>query len=156
VLVFVHADARLPPMADQLVLDALNERPGTWGRFDIHLSSPAWPFRMIEWFMNRRSRLTGIATGDQTIFVTRRLFDDAGGYPEIDLMEDIALSRALKRKRRPICLPDRVVSSTRKWDENGVWRTVWLMWRLRLAYFIGADPGKLAARYYSRELGRSA
>lgn len=155
-LVFVHADTRLPPMADQLLLGALKDSPETWGRFDIRLSSPAWSFRMIEWFMNRRSRLSGIATGDQAIFVSRILFDDIGGYPEIDLMEDIALCRALKRKRRPLCLTDRVASSTRKWDENGIWGTIWLMWRLRLAFLFGTDPGKLAARYYARELSGEA
>jgi hypothetical protein len=97
--------------------------------------------------MNVRSRLTGIATGDQAIFVTRSLSTAAGGYPEIELMEDIALSKRLKRFGRPLCLRHRLIASGRRWEKHGVVRTILLMWRLRLAYWLGADPGKLAVRY---------
>jgi GT2 family glycosyltransferase len=97
--------------------------------------------------MNLRSRLTGIATGDQALFIRRDLFDAIGGFPEIPLMEDIAMSRALKRHGRPACLCATVVTSARRWDRHGAWKTILLMWRLRAAYFLGADPARLALRY---------
>ena len=151
ILAFVHADTRLPADADRLLLEATKEQQDSWGRFDIKLSGKGWPLRIIERSMNWRSRLTGIATGDQAIFVTRALFDEIGGYPEIGLMEDIALCRALKRKSGPLCLPQKAISSSRKWETDGVWQTVWLMWRLRLTYLLGADPRRLAARYYPQD-----
>jgi GT2 family glycosyltransferase len=98
--------------------------------------------------MNLRSRLTGIATGDQAMFVRRTTFEEVGGFPSVALMEDIALSARLKRAGRPLCLGRRVVSSSRKWEREGPLRTIWLMWRLRLAFFLGADPSDLARRYY--------
>lgn len=97
--------------------------------------------------MNWRSRLTGIATGDQAIFVTRDRFREVGGYPEIALMEDVALSKALRRLGSPVCLRGRVTTSSRRWERDGVVRTVLLMWSLRLRYFLGADPSDLARRY---------
>ena len=97
--------------------------------------------------MNRRSRWTGIATGDQAMFVRHDLFRSVGGFPDIPLMEDIALSRLLKRHGPPACLSDRVVTSARRWEQHGTWRTILLMWRLRAAYFLGADPARLALRY---------
>jgi len=97
--------------------------------------------------MNLRSRLTGIATGDQGIFVRRELFFAVGGYPEIPLMEDIALSRRLKRTGLPLCLNDKITTSSRRWEERGIIRTVLLMWCLRLAYFFEAKPGRLAKIY---------
>ena len=102
---------------------------------------------VIAWCMNRRSRLTGIATGDQAIFMTRAAFDAAGGFPDQPLMEDIDMSRRLKRLGRPACLGKKVTTSGRRWEQRGVWRTIWLMWRLRLAYFFGASLEYLAARY---------
>jgi rSAM/selenodomain-associated transferase 2 len=148
VLLFLHADTRLPSAADRLILDGLRGRGRPWGRFDVRLSGPAPMLRVVERLMNIRSRLSGIATGDQAIFVTRQAFEAVGRYPEIPLMEDIALSKRLKRIGRPLCLRERVVTSSRRWEQAGVWRTILFMWRLRLAYFLGADPSALARRYY--------
>ncbi len=145
-LLFLHADTTLPPGAIEAVRRAL-EDGAFWGRFDvrIHGTHPMLP--VIAAMMNARSRLTGIATGDQALFVRREVFDAAGGFPRVALMEDIALSRILKRKGRPACLRLRVTTSGRRWERHGLWRTVLLMWRLRLRYFLGADPDRLAAEY---------
>jgi rSAM/selenodomain-associated transferase 2 len=147
VLLFLHADTRLPPHADRIVHDAL-ARPGSvWGRFDVRIdgNSPLLP--IVAWSMNLRSRLTGICTGDQAIFVTREAFERVGRYPDIALMEDVALTTALKRIGRPVSLRACVVTSGRHWEKRGVIRTIFLMWRLRLAYFFGAKPDDLARRY---------
>ncbi len=146
VLLFLHADTVLPDQADGLVLAAL-ESASDWGRFDVRIDNPRLVFRCIEGMMNWRSRWSGIATGDQAIFVRRDAFARVGGFADIPLMEDIALSRALKRVAPPVCLRARVSTSARRWEKHGVWRTVWLMWRLRAAYFFGADPAALAVRY---------
>lgn len=148
VLLFLHADTRLPPRADRLIVEALAHRG--WGRFDVRLSGRQPMLRVIERAMNWRSRLTGIATGDQAIFVRRDRFEAVGGFPGIPLMEDIALSRRLKAFGPPRCLAARVVTSSRRWEAGGIARTVLLMWRLRLAYFLGADPARLAQRYARR------
>jgi rSAM/selenodomain-associated transferase 2 len=147
VLLFLHADTRLPADADRLVLDGLAQSRRVWGRFDVTIEGQHPLFPIIAWFMSTRSRLTGISTGDQTMFVTRAAFDAAGRFPEIALMEDIAFARRLKRVSPPLCLRARVTTSGRRWEERGVLRTVFLMWRLRLAYFFGADPQELARRY---------
>ena len=118
-----------------------------WGRFDVRIAGGRRLLGVVAALMNRRSRLTGIATGDQAIFVTRAAFAAAGGYPDIPLMEDIVLSRRLKRLSRPACLKARVTTSGRRWERNGVTRTILTMWRLRLAFFLGADPRALAAAY---------
>lgn len=146
VLLFLHADTALPDQADALVRRAARD-PAVWGRFDVRIDSPRRALRLVEHMMNLRSRWTGIATGDQAMFVRRELFDQVGGFPDQPLMEDIALSRLLKRHARPVCLRQRVSTSARRWERHGVWRTVLLMWRLRLAYFLGADPHQLAIRY---------
>ena len=125
----------------------MNASGRRWGRFNIQLSGNRFLFRTIEWSMNKRSRLTGIATGDQGIFVERKLFDSIGGFPAIPLMEDIALSARLKRIERPICLNTTITTSSRRWEQHGAWRTIWLMWRLRYAYWRGADLSMLAQRY---------
>jgi rSAM/selenodomain-associated transferase 2/rSAM/selenodomain-associated transferase 1 len=144
-LLFLHADTELPKDAFQAISDALAKH--AWGRFDIRLDSSDSRFRLIEALMNLRSRLTGIATGDQAIFVRYEAFRAAGGFPEQPLMEDIELSKRLLQQSRPACLRERVCSSARKWERGGVWRTVWLMWRLRFAYFFGASPAHLALQY---------
>jgi len=141
-LVFLHADTRLPPQAAQAVHDALERR--LWGRFDVTIEGAHPLLRLVAWAMNARSRLTGIATGDQAIFVRREAFE---GFPEVPLMEDIAFSKAMKRKGRPACLRVRVQTSGRRWEKRGVLATIVLMWRLRLAYALGADPARLAERY---------
>ncbi len=145
VLVFLHADSLLPGDAQAAIAHALTV--SCWGRFDVRLWGREWSFRIIETFMNLRSRITGIATGDQAIFVEREVFAMVGGYPEIPLMEDVAISRLLKAIARPACLRQRVVTSARRWRANGIARTVILMWRLRLAFALGADPRSLAHRY---------
>lgn len=143
-LLFLHADTRLPPEADRLVNDALMGH--LWGRFDVRFDERGI-FALIAFTMNLRSRLTGIATGDQAMFITRAAFARAGGFPPIALMEDIALSAALKRLGRPAALHARVTTAARRWRRHGIARTVLLMWRLRLAYFFGTDPEKLARLY---------
>ncbi len=144
-LVFLHGDTRLPPNADALVAAALAER--VWGRFDVRIEGGSPLLAVVALGMNLRSRLTGIATGDQAIFVRRGAF---AGFPEIALMEDIAFSRAMKRASPPACLRVRVTTSGRRWERHVVLRTVLLMWWLRLAYFLGAPPDELARRYASR------
>ena len=147
VLLFLHADTYLPPAADQLILRGLMEEEREWGRFDVRLSGTHCLLRVVEYLMNLRSRITGIATGDQAIFVSRKAFEAAGGFPDIDLMEDITLSKALKRRGTPLCLRERVLASSRRWERNGILRTILAMWYLRLAYFLGASPKQLASRY---------
>ncbi len=144
-LLFLHADTRLPRDADTLVLGALNR--SVWGRFDVAIEGASGFLPIIAQMMNARSRLTGIATGDQAIFVTREAFWRVGGFRDILLMEDIVLSRDLKRLGRPACLCERVTTSGRRWDRHGALRTILLMWRLRLVFFLGADPHRLAAAY---------
>lgn len=139
VLLFLHADTRLPPGAEALILDC-----SVWGRFDVQIEGRHPLLKLVACAMNLRSRLTGIATGDQAIFVRRDAFP---GFPEIALMEDVALSKLLKRRGAPACLRQRVVTSGRRWESRGVLRTIFLMWRLRLLYFLGAAPERLARLY---------
>lgn len=147
-LLFLHADTRLPANADALVQHALQQRP--WGRFDVRIEGDARTLALVAALMNLRSRLTGIATGDQAMFATREAFAAVGGFPEQPLMEDIELSRRLRRLAPPACLRERAATSGRRWMEQGVWRTIVLMWRLRLAYWLGASPERLRARYERR------
>ena len=144
-LLFLHADTTLPPNADALISAALRDRH--WGRFDVAVAGAHPLLPMIAAAMNLRSRSTGIATGDQAIFMRRATFDRTGGYAEIPLMEDIDISKRLKHISRPACLRARVTTSGRRWEQRGVWRTIFLMWRLRLAFFLGADPHALALAY---------
>ena len=146
-LLFLHADCVLPDAADRLIVDGLQRERTGWGRFDVTLAGSHPLLGVVAAAMNMRSRLTGIATGDQGIFVTRTLFEAAGRYPEIALMEDVALSQRLKRFSAPLCLRHRICASGRRWERHGVMRTILLMWRLRLAYSLGADPDRLALRY---------
>lgn len=147
VLLFLHADTRLPAEADRLVLDGLERSGCAWGRFDVAIAGRARLLPVVAALMNARSRLTGIATGDQAIFVRRDAFGRAGGFPPIALMEDVAFSRAMRRIGAPLCLRKRAVTSGRRWESQGTVRTILTMWRLRLAYFLGADPARLARRY---------
>jgi rSAM/selenodomain-associated transferase 2 len=147
VLWFLHLDTKLPDGASEQVTREAVDGSG-WGRFDVRLSGTSVMFRIIERMMNLRSRLTGMVTGDQGMFVRRDLFVRVGGFPEIALMEDLAISKRLKGISRPFCLRSRVVASSRRWERDGVWRTVVLMWLLRAAYFLGADPDWLVRRYY--------
>ena len=141
-LVFLHADTRLPASADALIINAL--KVYAWGRFDVRIEGSHPLLGLVACAMNLRSRLTGIATGDQAIFVRRDVFV---GFPEIALMEDIAFSRAMKRVGAPACLRQRVSTSGRRWETRGVVRTIFLMWRLRLLYALGVEPQRLARDY---------
>jgi rSAM/selenodomain-associated transferase 2 len=145
VLWFLHIDSVPPEGAYRQVLSAAGD--GGWGRWDVRLSGRRWPFRLIERMMNLRSRLTGMATGDQALFVHRDLFRAVGGFPDIPLMEDLAISRRLRRHCRPISLRPPVITSSRRWEQHGIARTVLLMWTLRASYFLGVDPRRLARWY---------
>ncbi|MEX2353478.1 MAG: TIGR04283 family arsenosugar biosynthesis glycosyltransferase, partial [Gammaproteobacteria bacterium] len=147
VLVFLHADTRLPVNADRIISQALAGKHKGWGRFDVYIEGQSCMLRIVAWLMNLRSRLSGIATGDQTIFVKRSLFEQVGGFPDQPLMEDIEISRRLKRFCRPVCLKDKVTTSGRRWESRGIWRTILLMWKLRLAYWLGIPPERLARAY---------
>ncbi|MEP7057053.1 MAG: TIGR04283 family arsenosugar biosynthesis glycosyltransferase [Caldimonas sp.] len=153
VLLFLHADTTLPARALDAVALALDPgRAGrrtasVWGRFDVRIAGSAPVLRIVAALMNLRSRLTGIATGDQAIFVTRAAFDAVGGFPEQPLMEDIELAKRLRRLSAPACLRERVVTSARRWENRGTWSTIVLMWRLRLLYRLGIAPERLARSY---------
>jgi rSAM/selenodomain-associated transferase 2 len=147
VLLFLHADTRLPADADALISQALAAGAQVWGRFDVAITGRPRMLRLIAALMNLRSRLTGIATGDQAMFMTRAAFAAVGGFPAQPLMEDIEMSRRLLTLSRPACLRARVQTSGRRWESRGVWRTMLLMWRLRFAYWRGAAPERLADLY---------
>jgi rSAM/selenodomain-associated transferase 2 len=144
-LLFLHVDTVIPENTNQL-FSALEKN--NWGRFDVSLSGKHFMFRVIETCMNIRSRLSGIATGDQVMFVDRELFSKIGGFPELALMEDIAISKQLLQFSKPICFSDKVVSSSRRWEKNGIIKTILKMWYLRLLYFFDVDTNKLAKMYY--------
>lgn len=147
VLLFLHADTTLPEQAVGAVEAGLAGGARQWGRFDVRLSGSRPLLRVIGLLMNLRSRWTGIATGDQAIFMTREAFRRVGGFPAIALMEDIAMSRKLKCLGAPLCLRQRVITSSRRWERDGIMRTVLRMWYLRLAYALGRDPARLARHY---------
>jgi len=143
---FLHCDTFLPDNALN-VITSNYQKENYWGHFDVRLSSNKFVFRIIERLMNLRSRLTSIATGDQAIFIERKLFNRLTGFPEIALMEDIAISRLLKKQSSPVCLKQKVITSSRRWENKGVLVTVLLMWKLRLLYFFGVSPDKLNQKY---------
>jgi rSAM/selenodomain-associated transferase 2 len=147
VLLFLHADTRLPEGADGLIAERLAGGALAWGRFDVVIEGRHPMLKVIAAAMNLRSRRTGICTGDQCIFMHRALFRRIGGYPDIELMEDIALTRLLRRHAPPACPARRVITSGRRWERRGVWRTMALMWWLRLRYFLGASPAHLRRLY---------
>jgi rSAM/selenodomain-associated transferase 2 len=146
-LLFLHADTRLPDAAPRLVAGALGDGRFAWGRFDVQIEGAEGTLRLVAWMMNGRSRLTGIATGDQAIFVTRRAFTEVGGFPDQPLMEDVEMSKELGTISPPACLRERVTTSARRWQARGVWRTILLMWRLRFDYWRGVPPSRLAEAY---------
>ncbi|MBE0612584.1 MAG: TIGR04283 family arsenosugar biosynthesis glycosyltransferase [Burkholderiales bacterium] len=149
-LLFLHADSRLPVDSDRLVLQGLAAGDAAWGRFDVRIAGPHILLRLVEGMMNIRSRLTHICTGDQCIFVRREAFEAIGGYPQLALMEDIAISARLRRISAPLCLSERCITSARRWESGGVLRTILLMWWLRLQYAFGASPARLACAYRRR------
>jgi len=148
ILVFLHADTVLPDAAAPMIADGLAASGKAWGRFDARIAGASAWFPLVGFMMNWRSRITGIATGDQAIFVRRGVFEEIGGFPPLPLMEDIALCACLKRRSRPLCLRERVATSGRRWEKHGVLRTIALMWWLRLRYFLGTAPDALARSYY--------
>ncbi len=145
-LLFLHADTALPPDAMSAVRHAL-AGGAAWGRFDVRIVDGPAGVAVVAWAMNLRSRITGIATGDQAMFCTREAFSAAGGFPEIALMEDIVLSQRLRAISRPACLRQRVETSGRRWAHHGLVRTVLTMWWLRLRFWLGASPDALARAY---------
>lgn len=146
VFLFLHVDTVLPESASSAILSSCIH-DNCWGRFDVRLSSDKFVYRLIESLINLRSRLTSIATGDQALFIKRDLFNQLNGFPEIALMEDVAFSKRLKKHAAPVCLRDRVITSSRRWETKGVVATVLLMWKLRLYYFFGVSPDRLKKMY---------
>lgn len=147
VLVFLHADTRLPPAAFDEIAAALGDPRYLGGRFDVELEGGHWMLKVVARMINYRSRVTGVATGDQALFVRREVFERMGGYPDIPLMEDVAFCRTLKRMGRVACLRSRVVTSARRWESDGVWRTILKMWTLKLLYLAGVSPARLKQFY---------
>ena len=145
-LLFLHSDTVLPAATDKLIQLIISDK-NRWGRFDVTLSGESKAYRVLEFFINIRSRITGISTGDQGMFMHKSLFEHANGFPEIPLMEDITLSRILLKNSRPVCLKERVITSSRRWENNGIIKTILLMWYLRAAYFFGVKPEQLARLY---------
>ena len=145
VFVFLHVDTFLPDNALQIIMAAMTGN--AWGRFNVRLSSNRLVFRLIESLINLRSCLTSIATGDQAMFIEKSLFNRVAGFPEIALMEDVALSRRLKKIEKPVCIKQKVITSSRRWENKGIMATVLLMWKLRLYYFLGVSPEKLNRLY---------
>lgn len=147
VFLFLHADTRLPASALDDVRSALTDPEFVAGRFDVELGGDRWILRVVGTMINVRSRWTKVATGDQAIFVRRRIFEEIGGFPDIPLMEDIAFCRALKRHGKVACLRTRVLTSARRWEVDGVWRTVFKMWTIKLLYLAGVSPMRLKQYY---------
>jgi rSAM/selenodomain-associated transferase 2 len=148
VLLFLHADTRLPAAAFDEITAALQDPANVGGRFDVELQGHHWMLRVIGAMINYRSRMTKVGTGDQAIFVRREVFDRLGGFPDIPLMEDIAFCRALKRAGDIACLHSKVLTSARRWEAEGVWRTILRMWTLKLLYLAGVSPVTLK-RFYA-------
>lgn len=147
ILLFLHADTRLPADADKVILQNLASRRRDWGRFDVRIAGRSRMLRVVSALMNLRSRLSGIATGDQAIFMRRGAFDSLGGFPNQPLMEDVEFSRRLRQLGPPLCLSERVTTAGRRWERDGVWRTIFLMWRLRWQYWRGVPAETLAKDY---------
>lgn len=147
VLLFLHADTRLPDDTVHLIESALADGRHAWGRFDVEFDVRNWTMDATAFLMNHRSRLTGIATGDQALFMTRAAFDAVGGFPDQPLMEDVEITARLRRTSRPACIRRPVRTSARRWQARGAWRTIFLMWWLRLKYWFGASPESLARQY---------
>jgi len=147
VLLFLHADTQLPASAVAAVRTATDTNALAWGRFDVRITGSALMLPVIAWFINQRSRLSGIATGDQALFFTRELFYRLGRFPQQPLMEDVEISRRAKALCPPHCLRLRVSTSGRRWEQHGVWRTIWLMWTLRYRYWRGVSPSVLVRSY---------
>lgn len=152
ILCFLHADTQAPEDIDKIISEALQNSRHVWGRFNVQLSNPDYPYRLIAFLMNLRSCISGVATGDQGIFVCRNIFDKLSGYPDIPLMEDIELSKRLRQISMPVCIKKYIlITSSRRWEQNGIFKTVILMWQLRLRYFFGTSAATLARSYTSND-----
>jgi len=149
-LLFLHIDTVLPGDAIYLIQEGFATSATLWGRFDVRLSGDRFAFRVIEFMINLRSRISGVATGDQAIFMRRSVYSDIGGFPEMPLMEDVAISKSLRRLAPPLCLRSKVITSSRRWEVHGVGRTVMLMWWIRLLYFCGVTPKTLHGMYIKK------
>lgn len=147
VLWFVHADSQLPEQADRLITAALACGQHCWGRFDLRISGRPWLLKVVAQLINWRSRLTGISTGDQGVFVLRSTFESLGGFAELPLMEDVELTSRLRQISQPACIRERLITSGRRWETRGLWRTIFLMWRLRWAYWRGVPIEQIAKAY---------
>lgn len=150
VLLFLHSDTLLPAEANAAILEAFNDPDVVAGRFDVGFDNPRPVLKVIAFFINVRSRLTKICTGDQALFVRRMIFKGLGGYPDIPLMEDVEFAKRLKRKGTMRCLRVKVTTSARKWEREGILRTILLMWTLRLLYVVGVSPDRLSRWYYGQ------
>lgn len=146
-LLFLHADTLLPLHATEVIVQTLSKPDRLWGRFNVRFSSSKLVFRVIAWLMNKRSCLTGIVTGDHAMFIRRECYFNCGGYSDIPIMEDVEFCLRLKRIASPVCLSDEVITSSRKWEQKGVFSTILTMWKLRLMFFFGISPEKLAKLY---------
>ena len=148
ILVFIHADTLLPSSAVKIMQTTLAKNDNHWGRFDVKLSNNKLIFKIIAWFMNKRSCLTGIVTGDHVLFMSKEVYLRCGGFPDIPIMEDIELSKKLRKYSWPICLNEHVTTSSRKWEQQGVLKTILLMWRLRILFYFGTPAEKIKEYYY--------
>lgn len=148
ILLFLHVDTVLPVVADECIDEALAAKGRRWGWFDVKLSNAGLAFRLVASMMNLRARLTSVSTGDQALFVEKTLFQEIEGFPQLPLMEDIAISKLLRRQGRPARPKGRVITSSRRWEEKGLVSTILLMWKLRFLYVIGVNPQSLRAMYY--------
>ena len=148
-LVFVHADTLVPKQGLDEIRSALQSRmnPFAWGRFDVRITGQSLWLTVIAWMMNVRSRISSIATGDQTLFMTKTAYQKVGGFPDQLLMEDIQISGNLRRSAKPCCLKQKVTTSGRRWENRGIAKTIWLMWSLRLRYWLGTPANELAKQY---------
>ncbi len=148
-LVFLHLDTQLQSQFETHVT-AFQHSDRVWAFSPVQLDEPGFTFKLIAWFMNHRSRITRVCTGDQVLCVQRAPFEQIGGFAAIALMEDVEISKRLRKLSAPYIFSEPVLACSRRWQKQGVWRTVLLMWRLRLAYFLGADPRRLSEKYYGR------
>jgi rSAM/selenodomain-associated transferase 2 len=148
VLLFLHADTRLPASALRDIAAALGEPRYVGGRFDVELDSDRWLLKVVGRMISYRSRVTKVGTGDQALFVRRETFGELDGFPDTPLMEDIAFCRRLKQLGEVACLKSKVVTSARRWETDGVWRTIFRMWALKLFYLAGVSPARLK-RFYA-------
>ena len=150
VLLFLHGDTRLPQDYDKAIHHALNRPGAVAGAFRLRIRGNRTGIRFIERTANWRSRLLGMPYGDQAIFVGSGLFRSLGGFPELPIMEDVELMGRLRRLGRVVIASASVLTSDRRWQALGVWRTTLTNYVILIGYFLGASPSRLA-RWYRRQ-----